>query len=278
MAATLSLDTITSSGSGITIDATKTFTVNGTLLTTGSTNVLHKTADYPIVTGDVAGKSELVVTATTAGPRNITLPGLAVAGASTCVITIMVSADATGTDSLRVQEGTTEVWTGYQKGDFVRLCISDGAWVVLDHKETYYSYRYLTADYTAATSANVKLTGWTEVTEIGNAWDNSNNKLITPTGMNGYWNIYYHSCLGTNNENAVSARLYIGGASVNVRSDLYDVYGYVSGGGDANGRYYATSTQAVEFYVRNSRSNATMVLAGGSVDETHFTAEFNRVY
>ena len=44
MAATLSLDTITSSGSGITIDATgKTFTVNGTLLTTGSTNVLHKT-------------------------------------------------------------------------------------------------------------------------------------------------------------------------------------------------------------------------------------------
>ena len=134
----LSLDEISSSGAGITIDSTKTFTVNGTLLTTGSQGNgvnIHggKTVDYTIVTGDVASKSELVVTANaTAGPRNITLPGLAVAGASTCVITIMVSADATGTDSLRVQEGTTEVWTGYQKGDFVRLCISDGAWVVLD--------------------------------------------------------------------------------------------------------------------------------------------------
>jgi hypothetical protein len=62
MVAKLVLDEISSSGSGITIDSTKTFTVNGSLLSSGSTNILHKTGDYPIVEADVSGKSELVIT------------------------------------------------------------------------------------------------------------------------------------------------------------------------------------------------------------------------
>jgi len=282
MAATLSLDTITSSGAGITIDATKTFTVNGTLLTTGSTNVLHKTGDYTIVTDDVASKSELVVTATTAGPRNITLPGLAVAGATTCVITIVVSADATGTNSLRVQAGTTEVWTGYQKGDFVRLCISDGAWAVLDHKETYYSYHYLTAATTSITlAANTKLTGWTSVTEIGNTWDNGNNQLVTPTDMNGYWTIYFLMAKATGNENDLTPRLYLNGASISASSNIQTTDGQYQGGSvGLAGEYYATSTQVLEFYGWSLRTNAYgfHACAGGSAGLTHFVARFNRVY
>jgi hypothetical protein len=281
MAATLTLDTITSSGAGITIDATKTFTVNGTLLTTGSTNVLHKTGDYPIVTGDVSGKSELVVTATTGAPRNITLPGLAVAGATTCVITIMVSADATGTDSLRVQEGTTEVWTGYQKGDFVRLCISDGAWAVLDHKETYYSYHYLTSDYNLGGSADYKLLGWTEVSEIGNTWDSVNSKLVTPTDMNGYWNIQF-GIATTAVDHGVEPRLYVGGAVVEqfqhyASVDAPSYNSYAHGNANVGGEYYATSTQAVEFYIHNSDTAANNT-KGTLASATHFTARFNRVY
>jgi hypothetical protein len=281
MAATLSLDTITSSGSGITIDATKTFTVNGTLLTTGSTNVLHKTGDYPIVTGDVASKSELVITATTAGPRNITLPGLAVAGATTCVITIVVSANATGTNSLRVQAGTTEVWTGYQKGDFVRLCISDGAWMVLDHKETYYSYHYLTSDYSIASSADYKLTGWTEVSEIGNTWDSVNNKLVTPTDMNGYWNVHF-GIATTNGQHGVEPRLYVAGSAIQyfqhyspAGAPSYSSYWH--GNANLSGEYYATSTQVVEFYIHNGNTAANNT-RGTLASATHFTARFNRVY
>tara|TARA_R110000824_G_C15088052_1_gene665066 strand:- start:212 stop:1057 length:846 start_codon:yes stop_codon:yes gene_type:complete len=281
MAATLSLDTITSSGSGITIDATKTFTVNGTLLTTGSTNVLHKTGDYPIVTGDIAGKSELIITATTAAPRNITLPGLAVAGAATCVITIMVSADATGTNSLRVQEGTTEVWTGYQKGDFVRLCISDGAWIVVDHKETYYSHRYLTSDQSTAVSATTKATGFTNIKEVGNTWDNANDKLVTPTGMKGYWNVSFNlaTVSGASSDPATCPAIYLGGVSVTTYKQGNSITGGYNWGQNAvTGRYYATSAQAVEFYFVNFRSDYASISGGGSAEKTHFTAQFERVY
>ena len=280
MAATLSLDTITSSGSGITIDATKTFTVNGTLLTTGSTNVLHKTGDYVIVTGDVASKSELVITATTAGPRNITLPGLAVAGATTCVITIVVSANATGTNSLRVQEGTTEVWTGYQKGDFVRLCISDGAWMVLDHKETYYSRRYLTADQSIASSATTKLIGWTEVTEIGGAWDNVNNKIVTPTGMNGYWTVSFNpSATADASDNGLSPNLYLAGVSISQWGfGAGTIYASNAGQNGITGCYYASATEAFEFYMTNVRSNSAHSARGTLLNSTNFIAQFNRVY
>ena len=280
MVAKLVLDEITSSGSGITIDSSKTFTVNGELLTTGSTNVLHKTADYPIVTGDVAGKSELVVTTTTGAPRNITLPGLAVAGATTCVITIMVSADATGTDSLRVQEGTTEVWTGYQKGDFVRLCISDGAWTVLDHKETYYSRRYLTADQSIAADATTKLTGWTEVTEIGGAWDNTNNKIVTPAGMNGYWTVSFNPAAPDSAaDNGLSPNLYLAGVSVSVWCHgPGSIYAANAGQNGITGCYYASATEAVEFYMSNVRSNSAHSARGTALNSTNFIAQFNRVY
>ena len=282
MAATLSLDTITSSGSGITIDATKTFTVNGSLLSSGSTNILHKTGDYPIVEADVSGKSELIITTTTATPRDVTLPLVSVTGADTCIITVVASDNATGTNSVRVMNGGSEAWTGYQKGDFVKFCVSDGAWVVLDHKETYYSYRYLTAATTSITlAANTKLTGWTNVTEIGNAWDNGNNQLVTPTGMNGYWTIHFPMTKASGNENDLTPRLYLNGASISQSSNIQDTGGqYMGGSVGLSGEYYATSTQVLEFYGYSLRTNAYghHACAGGSAGLTHFTARFNRVY
>jgi hypothetical protein len=277
MAATLVLDTITSSGAGITIDATKTFTVNGSLLSAGSTNILYKTIDHPIVEADVSGKSELIVTTTPASPRDITLPLVSVTGADTCIITVAVTVDATGTQSVRVMNGASEAWTGHQKGDFVKFCVSNGVWQVLDHKETYYSYRYLTSNLATAVSTNTKMTGWTNVTEIGNAWDNANNKLTTPTGMNGYWTLYL---LMTNsgNDNGNTPRLYLAGSSISVASNVSDGSGGVLGGMGISGEYYATSTQAVEFYCYNARSNVAATIAGGSAEMTHFVARFNRTY
>jgi hypothetical protein len=281
MAATLSLDTITSSGAGITIDATKTFTVNGSLLSAGSSNILRKTGDYTILEADVSGKSELVIaTNASAGTRTITLPAVATTGLSTCIITIVADADATSTYKLMVQDtGTTEVWTGYQKNDFVRLIVSNSAWVVVDHKETYFAHRYLTANSGAiAASATTKLTGWTSVTEVGNAWDNTNNKLTTPTGMNGYWTVSWNNAANVTSS-ALVPNLFIGGASVsNYAQAGTDTYGYRSGQNGVTGRYYATSTQDVEFYIVNFRDSSTYIVAGGSVSSSHFTAQFERVY
>jgi hypothetical protein len=192
----------------------------------------------------------------------------------------MVSADATGADSLRVQEGTTEVWTGYQKGDFVRLCISDGAWAVLDHKETYYSRRYLTADISIAASATTKLTGWTEVTEIGGAWDNVNNKIVTPTGMNGYWTVSWNPAVTADaSDNGLSPNLYLAGVSVSLWGQgAGTIYAANAGQNGITGCYYAAATEAVEFYMTNVRSNSAHSVRGTLLNSTNFIAQFNRVY
>ena len=279
MAATLVLDTITSSGAGITIDATKTFTVNGSLLSTGSSNILRKTGDYTILEGDVSGKSELVIATNAAsGSRTITLPAVATTGLSTCIVTIVADTDATSTYKLMVEDSASaEVWTGYQTGDFVRLIVSNSVWVVLDHKETYFAHRYLTADYTMAANATTKMTGWTLIKEVGNTWDNGNNKITTPSGMNGYWTVSWNNA-GAEEVGGACPNLYIGGATVSNYAQASGASGGSSGQNGVTGRYYATSAQDVEFYITNMRSNATHIVDGGSIDSSHFTAHFDRVY
>ena len=254
--------------------------VNDVAITVGSSNIVRKTADYTVVSGDVSGKSELVIAASAASAtRTITLPAVAATGMSTCIITVVADADATSTYKLVVQDtGSTEVWTGYAKNDFVRLIVSNSAWVVLDHKETYYDLRYLTADQSIATSATAKLTGWTNIKNVGTAWDNGNNKLVTPTGMNGYWTVHFSlSASDVSNSNAPT--LYVGGSQVS-KWQQFGAYteGYYDPQYSFSGTYYATSTQEVEFYATNCRSNAAHICAGGAAAETQFNASFNRTY
>ena len=282
MAATLSLDTITSSGSGITVATGKTLTVGGVSVTAGSTNVQRATTDVTIGTTtdyEVSGKSEVVVAANAASSnRTITLPATNAVGMDTCIITVVADADATSTYELKVQDaGTTEVWTGFQKGDFVRLIVSNSAWLVVDHKETYYSHRWLTSTATISTSATSKLSGWTNVTDIGNVWDNANNKLTTPTGMNGFWTVSFNSALSTETT-GTAPTLYIGGSAVSQFGQTHGTSGYISGQNGVTGEYYATSTQDVEFYATNIRSDYTETMGGGGISATHFTAKFERVY
>ena len=148
---------------------------------------------------------------------------------------------------------------------------------MVDHKETYYSYRWLTSDLYQATSANTKLTGWTNVTEIGNAWDDGNNQLVTPTGMNGYWTIYF-LMTNSNNDNGNTPRLYLNSSPISQASTAADSSAGGMGGHGISGMYYATSTQVIEFYGWNLRSNVGHTIAGGNIEDTHFVARFNRTY
>ncbi len=288
MASTIKVNTIDSySGTNITIPSGKTLTVGGKSVTAGSTNIQRATGDVTVATTadyEVAGKSELVIAATPAGPRTIQLCPVAETGMDTCIITVVCEADATSTNKLTVVESdsTTEVWTGYAKNDFVRLIVSNSAWLVLDHKETIYSHRYMAANQTISNGATEKLTGngsgWTSIRDIGNTWSTANDRLDTPTGMNGYWTISYNPSTSSQNI-ANSPALYIGGSKVSA----YDqgganTSGYMDGQNGMTGKYYATSTQAVEFYVSNRQSNGTQVTSGGGASATHFVAQFERVY
>ena len=247
----------------------------------GVTNIKHTAlATVNLVEADVSGKSSLVVSVDPSGGNMIVnLPVLGTTGLSSCIITIVSRADATGVFSLIVKDSTgSEVWTGYQKNDFITLCESNSAWLVIDHKETYFSHRWLTASATIATSATTKLTGWTLVKEIGNAWDNANNKLTTPTGMNGYWNLSLNPAVSKSSSEGVTPTVYIGGASISQYGHAADTSGYLTGQNGVTGRYYATSAQDVEFYTTNMRSDYTQEISGGAISRTHFTAQFERVY
>ena len=280
MVATLSLDTITSSGSNITIDATKTLTVNGALLSSGSSNILRKTGDYTILEADVSGKSELIIaTSAAAGTRTITLPAVATTGLSTCIVTIVAEADATSTYKLMVQDsGTTEVWTGYQTGDFVRLIVSNSVWVVVDHKETYYSRFYLTASQTLAASASALLTGWTENEDIGNMWVSGSNEIVTPAGMTGFIDVSFMSAKnatysGTNPAlklNDVSIADWDQGSSGTDQHSQQT--------GMCGGIYPVTAAAELEFWGVNNDSDDAKAMAGGDLSATHFTVKFTRTY
>tara|TARA_B100000809_G_C15031340_1_gene492082 strand:+ start:287 stop:1180 length:894 start_codon:yes stop_codon:yes gene_type:complete len=257
--------------------------LNWSTVTAASTNVQRATGDVTIGTTagyDIDGTTEIVVACNAgAANRTITLPAVGAAGAATCIITVIADLDATSTYKLTVLEsdGSTEVWTGYQTGDFVRLIVSNSAWLVVDHKETYYSYRWLTASATIGTSATTKLTGWTNVIDIGNVWDNANNKLTTPTGMNGFWLISWNNSTGTET-NGVTPTVQLAGNSIMKYAHTSGTSGYLSGQDGVTGKYYATSTQDVEFFATNMRSDYTHIILGGGQSTSHFTAQFERVY
>lgn len=284
MAATLSLDTLTSSGAGITVLAGKTLTVEGVSVTAGSTNIQRATANKTIGTDagyEVAGKSEVVVATNAASSnRTITLPLVGATGMSTCIITVVADADATSTYKLVVQDaGTTEVWTGYAKNDFVRLIVSNSAWVVVDHKETFYSRWYLTSDQGVAGSATSKAVGFTVATEIGNAWDNGNSKLVAPFA--GFWDLHWLLANYTSSVDPTHSLvpvLYVGGSESYAPNVGTDAAAHDDGTYMMSIRIKVAASTDVEFYARNlyNSAYANTMIAGAT--KTQFTCTFNRTY
>jgi len=281
MAATLSLDTLTSGGSGITVLAGKTLTVEGVSVTAGSTNVQRAIADVTIGTTagyEVAGKSEVVVAANAASSnRTITLPAVGAVGMSTCIITVVADADATSTYALKVQDaGSTEVWTGYQKNDFVRLIVSNSLWVVLDHKETMFSSRVLTADQSVAASASTKIIGFTSVSDIGGIWDNTNNKLVSPFA--GIWDINWRLSLGSATAVGLVPEIRFGGSLIYSGSQGSDAGGYAYGKNMASIKASLAASTDIEFYFHNMYSVGPYSAGGNASNETGFDAKFTRTY
>jgi len=281
MAATLSLDTLTSGGSGITVLAGKTLTVEGVSVTAGSSNIQRATTDVTIGTTagyEVAGKSEVVVAANAASSnRTITLPAVGAVGMSTCIITVVADADATSTYALKVQDaGSTEVWTGYQKNDFVRLIVSNSLWVVLDHKETMFSSRVLTADQSVAASASTKIIGFTSVSDIGGIWDNTNNKLVSPFA--GIWDINWRLSLGSATAVGLVPEIRFGGSLIYSGSQGSDAGGYAYGKNMASIKASLAASTDIEFYFHNMYSVGPYSAGGNASNETGFDAKFTRTY
>jgi hypothetical protein len=291
MASTILVNTInTQSGSTITVPAGKTLaitdagalTIGGTAITTGSTNIQRKTADYTIVSGDITAKSHLVITANaSAATRTITLPANGTTGLATCMISIMADASATSTYKLQVLDASsTEIWTGYEKSDFVTIIETNNAWVVLNHKETLFEHRYLTANQDVPASTFNKFNASTSITSIGNMWDSTNNRLVVPCKC--FLDIWVQCSTTRSNEPSASA-----GAKIGPIGSLVTMFQYTSVNSDGrvsgptpyiNRHVVDTSGDVAEAWMMSNDSDQTVTWIGGSRSVSQFAMTLTRRY
>jgi hypothetical protein len=258
--------------------------VGGKSVTAGSSNIQRATGDVTVATTadyGVAGKSELVIAANaSAATRTITLCPVAETGVDTCIITVVADANATSTYKLIVVEsdGSTEVWTGYQTGDFVRLIVSNSVWVVIDHKETYYSRFYLTVDQSLSAGADALLTGWTENSDIGNMWVSVANEIVTPANMTGFIDVSFMTAKNANYVGTNPALKLDGAWLANWDQGGVGTDQYTQQTGMCGGIYPVTTAQELEFWGINNDSDTAAPIDGGDLSSTHFTVKFTRTY
>jgi hypothetical protein len=202
MAASLSLDTITSSGSTITVPTGKTLAItdDGALtigtppvaITTGAQAVISKTGNYPIVPGDFTGKSSLIVlvdvSAGTSTETTITLPAESAFG--TCAIHVISTATHGAGNKITINNDTPdEVYTLYGKNDHCEI-VSDGATAFRTGNEfvTIYGQLTLNADQSHPGATQIDCVSyfgtslWILREDIGGWWNATDLDLDVPAG------------------------------------------------------------------------------------------------
>lgn len=211
MVAKLVLDEISSSGAGITIDSSKTFTVNGSLLTSGATQVTASSLATISVdntgtpTVNISGKSNsLIVVSASSNSSVVTLPP--VANFSTCGISV-VSSDAHGAGyKIEIKDnGGTELYTLYHKGDHCEF-VSDGSTVYRTGNEfaTVRGGIFLTTGVAAAGSTvtdiwDVAGSANYTVTQVGGGWSTATDDFNAPHAGLYYFGGYYAGTTGQYN-------------------------------------------------------------------------------
>jgi hypothetical protein len=198
MAATLSLDTITSSGTNTEIPTGKVLKIadagalkiNDIAITTGAhATATSSTNPTTITSGNVTGKSNyaLVFDASSGTSTDFVVNLPAPADFATTVITVKSNvAHGSGNKITIKNSGGTEVYTLYHVNDYCTF-ISDGTNTIRTGDEfvTIRGEVALTAVYTTASSTAVDLwdaagANYTEVTDIGGCWSTTTDDFTVP--------------------------------------------------------------------------------------------------
>ncbi len=198
MAATLSLDTITSSTSDITIPTGKNLKVadagrlyiGGVQITTGAhSTATSSTNPTTITSGNVTGKSNyaLVFDASSGSSTEFVVNLPAPADFETTVITVKSNVAHGAGNKITIKNSAgTEVYTLYHVGDYCTF-VSDGTNTIRtgDEWTTVRGEVALTANYSVASSSIVDLFdaaggNYTEVEDIGGCWNTTNDDFTAP--------------------------------------------------------------------------------------------------
>jgi hypothetical protein len=196
MAATLTLDTITSSGSTITVPTGKTLavvdagnlTIGGVAITTGAHATAVSAVDpLTITSGNVTGKSNYTVSynassgTSTAMVVNLPTP----ANFQTTVISVVSSTTHGAGNKIEIRNSAgAEVYTLYHKGDHCEF-VSDGTNTLRAGNEyvTLRGHVCATANFTAAAGGNYDVwdsMSYSEIEDLGSTWSTVNDDFTAP--------------------------------------------------------------------------------------------------
>ena len=277
MAATLSLDTITSSGTNIEIPTGKVLKIadagalkiNDIAITTGAQGVISKTSAYTILPGDFTGKSSLIVfvdvSAGTDTETVITLP--AASAFNTCAIHVISNVVHGSGNSVSVKNSSAaEQYTLYAKGDHCEF-VSDGTNIFRTGNEyvTVLGVVYLTTNAYIAANGRIDVfdygtsSNYSVKNDIGSGWSTTNDDFTAPvTG----WYMFGGHVAGS------PTGSYMNGWQIYNVTQTKE-YNYIDAGWNAayglgnmsDFPMHATKNDVITFWV-SSHSSAAYILSG----------------
>jgi len=167
---------------------------------------ISKSADYTLQDADVPQNGFLELRIGING-QSVDIDEYAAVGShKPCRIRYVVSDDdgagETYVANLYASDGTTLIWQGCRKGDHIEVSYDGAGRIIGPHKNSHYVRVRLPSDQVIAQGSGAKLTGWTELSDVGGLWDAAtNHQLDIPSGLNARLSLHAHavsSARGTN--------------------------------------------------------------------------------
>jgi len=290
MAATLLLDTITSSGSTITVPTGKTLaitdagnlTIGGTAITSGALGTISKTAAYTILAADFTGKSALYVFVNAAAGTDtetvITLPAASAFG--TCAIHVVSStAHGSGNKVTIKNSSAVEQYTLYKKGDHCEF-VSDATNIFRTGNE------FTTISFLIASSGNEGYAGNTyhrcflhsylTHSNVGTSWHTTNDEFTAPFDGQVSASFTDNSYSGSSSANPVLYRD-TGGGFVAFKG----VVGGAAGSASTNSAtwvFEVSATDKIRPYYYNNTTGAEGLFGNAAGTASMFSMHYIRRY
>lgn len=234
----------------------------------------RKSSDYTVTAADVDAPICVVAVDASGGSVDIDLPS--VGDLDDKLVKVFLDTDP-GTNNVEVfqSDGTTEVWTGVEQGDFVEVTSDGSNYEVISHYEGHYARVYVSSDEAVAQGASEQITNIAEDTDVGGIWNTTNDEVDIPFDC---WVDLLWNALSTGIGDIIpEAKLdttYISDAAAAVSTTVLSKHSTLAC------RISATSGQKLELWGRNVDSDSGSQNIGGDAagDESFATIKLTRRY
>ena len=249
------------------------FDIVTTYIATAKPTKLDKDGDYTVTAANVAASSCVVIVDASGGSVDITCPS--VSDLDGGILTVQLGTDP-GTNNVEVYEsdGSTEIWTGVEVGDYVTLTSDGTNYQVIAHYEGHYCRVYMSSDQTISQGTSSQLTNWSETADTGGIF--ASNAMTAPFDC---WaeidfNLMANGAtfVATLKQDTTYIRdpSSVSGGSNYSNQGLYNI----------SVRLLVTSGQTIQMWAKNANTDSgnQVVMGDANADETLCTMKLTRAY